>query len=211
MSYDNQWNSRRFVGSGHAQSQLVNGQPLLSQRRVPAPARVGGPWRAERPLGALELWLRLEDQPFYELRWKAGGRSAQVPWAAICSVQKNLRLEAWSLEQRRLEALHGEEAFDDDGKYVERFTQLEVGREDALIPGRLESLADSGLSATLALGSWWLGNDDDRGPLMFWRSAWQKRVRCAPLTVVQWAVVEVPARMEQERGPEFARALRLTG
>jgi hypothetical protein len=192
MTYS-RWESQLFTGSGHAQSMLVTGRPLLSTRGAPKPRHVGGPWQDPGFVGRVELWWRGESYDDFELRWKGAGRSAQVPWPGLARIVGELETGAWETEFERLEAIHGPEAFDDDARFVERFPTL----ADDATAGLLVRYSRQFAVGRFVGYGWHLELRDDE-PIVVLPGRGQRQRRL-PVCVLLWAVREVPILMGEPR------------
>jgi hypothetical protein len=200
------WDYGHFSGSGHAQSMLTTGQPLLSNVPTPKPVRVGGPWHDDAFPGAVTLWVRWTFGAHLEVRWKSRDGSAQGHYDGLFIACARLADTVCDWELDRLQRTNR-------GVDVEAVAESDPSRFPALTDSRigLETWADRLVSEKLRdtagdVGSWRIGLRKGV-PSLYWRNAWQRRDHCFPLSVVAWVGTELPAIVEQlERSRSAAPA-----
>jgi hypothetical protein len=125
----NRWNDPRYTGSGHAQSMLLHGQPLLSSgpkvERLPA-IKIAGPLRGPEIPGSVTVWFGHPDR--LHVRWKYRKIAARLSLYTLSATLRALDpgppevegapdhswsgAECWSRAARRIRADSGELAAD---------------------------------------------------------------------------------------------------
>ena len=193
---DSRWNSSLFVGSGHAQSMLLHGQPLLGTTPTVGPVQFGDTYRSDEFKGSVTLWMHRDPPLRWEVRWQHSGRAARVPLPAILRVVTVLGEEAGDLEIKRVERewAGSEEEFDQaiEAGAIPELTEERILDYVTLVRTYGLTLAGSGWKQSVGeLGVWTTEVVEDV-PQLVWRAAGERRLRRMPFSVMLWAAAEVP-------------------
>jgi hypothetical protein len=195
------WNDRRFVGSGFAQSMLLHGQPLLAGGGDAKPIQIEGEWRDPSFGGVITLWWvrEYEGGAHWLVRWRSAGRGATVPLWTLCKAYEDFG--DYALAQR------SDPKIDEIlGRHDEGYAN---GLDEAmakLVLTRAEEIIDGEPPAGFYFGTVPAAEFVDGAPCLV--SPRGRRPIRLPFNVMVWAGVHVPEILEELRTTKTLRLVR---